>query len=112
VDKLSTQEFQRRLARVEELIAALEAVPDRRLREQVSELVQTLLDLHGNGIQRILSVVFDSGATGAGVIESRCPRSDRQRRSLRGLHSLSLPAVVEEKPDRALHFRAGLSAGL
>jgi Fe-S cluster biogenesis protein NfuA len=109
VDKLSTQEFQRRLARIEELIAALEALPDRRVREQVSELVQTLLDLHGNGIERILSVVFDSGATGAGVIDQL--GQDRLVSGLlllHGLHPLDLEtrvrqALEEVKPRLGLH---------
>ena len=64
MDKASTEEFQKRLGRVEELIAALEAAPDVAVREQVRELIQTLLDLHGTGLERILSVVYDSGVGG------------------------------------------------
>ena len=51
MDKTSTQEFQKRLGRVEDLIAALDATPDPALREQVHELIQTLLDLHGAGLR-------------------------------------------------------------
>ena len=54
MDKAGTEEFQKRLGRVEELIAALEAAPDVAVREQVRELIQTLLDLHGTGLERAL----------------------------------------------------------
>ena len=73
MDKASTQEFQKRLGRVEELIAALEARPTSTVREQVRELIQTLLDLHGTGLERVLSVVYDSGVGGSTVIDELEP---------------------------------------
>ncbi|HEY1583094.1 MAG TPA: hypothetical protein VGF73_08350, partial [Chthoniobacterales bacterium] len=69
MDKVSTQEFQKRLGRVEELVAALEGQPNPAVREQTRELIQTLLDLHANGIERILTAVHNSGAPGAAVID-------------------------------------------
>lgn len=109
MDKASTQEFQKRLGRVEELIAALESSPDSALREQARELIQSLLDLHGTGLERILSVVYDSGLGGSAVID------DLGRDSLvsgllllHGLHPLDLEtrvrnAIEEVKPRLGLH---------
>jgi hypothetical protein len=62
MDQTGTKEFQRRLGRVEELIAALESTPDETVRGQVRELIQSLLELHGTGLERILSLVYDSGS--------------------------------------------------
>src|SRR5262245_19894818 len=69
MDKAGTEEFQKRLGRVEELVAALEAAPDVAVREQVRELIQALLDLHGTGLERVLSVVYHSSVEGSKVID-------------------------------------------
>lgn len=109
MDKASTQEFQKRLGRVEELIAALESAPDSAMREQARELIQALLDLHGTGLERILSVVYDSGAGGSAAIDEL---SRDQLVSglllLHGLHPLDLEtrvrhAIEEVKPRLGLH---------
>ncbi len=109
MDKTSTEEFQKRLSRVEELIAALESAPSPTVREQVRELIQTVLDLHGTGIERMLSMVFDSGASGATMIDEL---SRDQLVSglllLHGLHPIDLEtrvrnAIEEVKPRLGLH---------
>ena len=69
MDKSGSQEFQTRLSRAEELIAALESAPDSAMREQARELIQALLELHGTGLERILDVVYDSGVGGAAMID-------------------------------------------
>jgi len=109
VDKPNDQEFQKRLGRVEELIAGLESTPDPAVRAQVSELIQTLLDLHGSGLERILGVVYDSGADGAAMIDQL--GQDRLVSGLlllHGLHPLDLEtrvrkALEEVKPRLGLH---------
>ena len=109
MDKTSTQEFQKRLNRMEELIGALENTPDETVREQVRELIQTLLELHGTGLERVLSAVYDSGSGGAAVIDEL---SRDQLVSglllLHGLHPLDLEtrvrnALDEVKPRLGLH---------
>lgn len=109
MDKPSTQEFQKRLGRVEELIAALEGNPDEGVREQVRELIQSLLELHGTGLEQILNVVYDAGIGGSTVIDEL---SRDQLVSglllLHGLHPLDLEtrvrnAIEEVKPRLGLH---------
>ncbi|MDQ3117691.1 MAG: NifU family protein [Verrucomicrobiota bacterium] len=109
MDKTSTQDFQKRLGRVEELIAALESTPDEAVREQVRELIQCLLELHGKGLDQILSVVYDAGIGGSAVIDEL---SRDQLISglllLHGLHPLDLEtrvrnAIEEVKPRLGLH---------
>ncbi len=109
MEKLSTQEFQKQLGRVEELIGVLEGVPNPAVRAQISELIQTVLDLHGTGLERILSVVYDSGTEGAAMIDQL--GQDRLVSGLlllHGLHPLDLEARVrkaleEVKPRLGLH---------
>jgi Fe-S cluster biogenesis protein NfuA len=109
MDKSSTEEFQKRLGRVEELIVALEATPETVVREQVRELIQTLLDLHGTGLERVLGRVYDFGAEGATVIDElgRDPLVSGLF-LLHGLHPLDLEtrvrnAIEEVKPRLGLH---------
>ena len=109
MDKSSTKEFQERLGRVEELIAALEGAPDPAMREQARDLIQSLLDLHGTGIERILSVVYDSGVGGSAVIDELGRDSlVSGLLLLHGLHPLDLEtrvrnAIEEVKPRLGLH---------
>ena len=109
MDKAGTEEFQKRLGRVEQLIATLEAAPDVAVRDQVRELIQTLLDLHGTGLERILSVVYGSNVGGSTAIDEL---SHDQLVSglllLHGLHPLDLEtrvrnALDEVQPRRGLH---------
>lgn len=107
----SSKEFQERLGRVEELIAALEAAPDPAVREQARELIQTLLELHGAGLERILSVIYDSGAAGSGMIDEL--GRDQLVSSLllvHGLHPLDLETRVRHALE-AVRPRLGLHGG-
>jgi Fe-S cluster biogenesis protein NfuA len=111
VDQLNTADFQRQLGRVEELIGALESVPNSPLSGQMRELIQTLLDLHGSGLERILSVVYDSGAEGASMIDQL--GRDRLVSGLlllHGLHPLDLETRVREALE-AVKPRLGLHGG-
>ena len=111
VDMPKTDEFHGQLGRVEELIGALESVPDPALAGQMRELIQTLLDLHGSGLERILSVVYDSGAEGASMIDQL--GRDRLVSGLlllHGLHPLDLETRVREALE-AVKPRLGLHGG-
>ncbi len=109
MDKANTQEFQQRLSRVEDLIAGLESAPDAAVREQVRELIQTLLDLHGTGLERVLNVIYDTGVEGSAVIdELGRDQLVSGLLLLHGLHPLDLEtrvrkAIEEVKPRLGLH---------
>ncbi len=111
MQKTSDKEFQQRLGRVEELIAALENAPDPAIREQVRELIQTLLDLHGTGIERILQSVHNSGVPGAAVIDEL--GRDQLVSGvllLHGLHPLDLETRVRNAIE-TVSPRLGLHGG-
>lgn len=109
MDQTGTKEFQKRLGRVEELIAALESTPDETVRGQVRELIQNLLELHGAGLERVLGVVYDSGVSGSAVIdELGRDQLVSGLLLLHGLHPLDLEtrvrnAIEEVKPRLSLH---------
>lgn len=111
MEKRNSQEFQRRLGRVEELVAALEAAPDPQVREQTRELIQTLLDLHASGLERILESVHNSGAQGAAVIDE-LGRDELVSGVLllHGLHPLDLETRVRDALE-AVSPRLGLHGG-
>ena len=52
---------QEALARVQELIAALEGPPEPAAAAPARELVQLVLDLHANGLARMLEIIADAG---------------------------------------------------
>jgi hypothetical protein len=96
------QEFQRRMRRVEALVAALEACPDAAARESARELVRALLDLHAAGLAQMLRLA-EQGAV------DRFAR-DGLVGSLLLLHGLH-PVPVEGRVAQALErVRAGLRA--
>lgn len=56
-------EFEQRIQRIEALLETFERATDPHLRDSAKELVQSLMDLHGAGIERMLTIV--QGANGA-----------------------------------------------
>jgi len=111
MDKVSSQEFQRRLGRVEELIAALESAADPAVREQTRELIETLLDLHGRGLEQILEAMHETGETGEQVID-KLGRDQLVSGVLllHGLHPLDLETRVRNALE-AVRPRLGLHGG-
>jgi hypothetical protein len=64
-------QFQKQLARIEELINALNAAPDSLVCMQARELVQALLEFHGAGFEQALTLIHDTPAGGQALID-RC----------------------------------------
>jgi hypothetical protein len=63
------QEFQRRLELIERAIRELEATPDAGLRATMQQLVQSIMELHGGGLDRLMAIVRDTGAAGDAIVE-------------------------------------------
>jgi Fe-S cluster biogenesis protein NfuA len=103
------RETQNRLARMEELIRALEQQADPVVREQARELIQTLLELHASGIERILEAIYESGPQGAAIIDELGREAIVSGLLLlHGLHPLDLEtrvrhAIEEVKPRLGQH---------
>jgi len=66
-----TQEFQERVGRIDELVRKLESSRDPTSRETARDLSQSLMELHGAGLERILEIVSSTGGdAGAVIIDS------------------------------------------
>jgi Fe-S cluster biogenesis protein NfuA len=99
--KSKTGEFQNRIARIEELIHAIEAIPDEIARAQTHELVQALLELHGRGLNRSLEITYESGLQGESLI-NKLAEDDlvSSLLLLHGLHPLDLESRVRNALDK------------
>jgi len=64
-----SQEFRERVGRIDGLVQQLESTADPASRAAAKELVQSLMDLHGGAIERILEIVSQAGDS-ARIIES------------------------------------------
>ncbi len=96
----ATQEFQERVARIEELVQRLDSSSDPAMRATAKELVQSLMDLHGAGLERIIEIVSEApGEAGAGLVESL--GHDELVSSLLVLYDLH-PEDFETRAHRAL----------
>ncbi len=58
---LSIEEHEQRAAHIESLLQQISLFPDLEMRATTEDLVRALLDLHGEGLARILTIVADKG---------------------------------------------------
>jgi Fe-S cluster biogenesis protein NfuA len=91
-------ELDRRLERVDELIQRLEAGADPSVRAATQELVATLMELHGAGLDRMLAMVRQS-PDAAGLVQRMA--ADDLVQNLLLLHGLH-PVDVETRVLEAL----------
>jgi len=99
-DKDNDKEFQQRVQKIGGLVHDLETIADPASRAAAKELVQLLMDLHGTGLERILEIVFQSGETGARIIDEL--GQDQLVSSLLVLYGLH-PEELETRVERKLH---------
>jgi Fe-S cluster biogenesis protein NfuA len=93
------RDFQARMQRLELLLHQAERGPDPGAREQLREIVQALLDLHGAGLEKILTAIQALGEPGQTAIETLA--RDELVSSLLLLHGLH-PLDVETRVRQAL----------
>jgi hypothetical protein len=79
-------DFQMRLGRVESLVRGLEASTDVVAREGARELLQTVMDLHGRGLERMLRICMQHAALNEVVSDPHISNL----LLLHGVHPLSL----------------------
>jgi hypothetical protein len=65
----ASQEFQERVARIDGLVRKVEAAGDPVLRSAARELIESLMELHGAGLERILEIISNAGEAGAGLVQ-------------------------------------------
>jgi Fe-S cluster biogenesis protein NfuA len=63
------KDFQKRIQRISSLVGELDSVVDPAARAAAKQLLQLLMELHGTGLERILSIAFRAGEPGARIID-------------------------------------------
>src|SRR5262245_49820213 len=89
----------RRMQRIESLIQEIERYPDPAARARTKELVHAVLDLHGDGLARLLEHLASSGKAGMAMIDEL--GRDELVSSLLLLYSLH-PLDLETRVRQAL----------
>src|SRR6202453_5377708 len=95
----TSHEIQNRLKTIETLVQRIEQVKDAALKATAKKLVQSLMEFHGAGLERMLEIVHDSLESGPSVIETL--GQDELVRSLLLLYGLH-PDALETRVLQAL----------
>ncbi len=94
-------ESQQLIQRIEELVRKIETTIDPDARASAVELMQSLMELHGAGIERMMEIVAQAGEPGGDIIDNFA--DDALVRSLLllyGQHPLALEARVMQALDK------------
>ena len=94
-----TKDFERRLELIERSVREIEASADAGMRATAQQLVQAVLELHAESLERLLEIVHGSGEPGQDIID-RLGRDGLVSKLLL-LHSLH-PLPLEDRVIRAL----------
>ena len=63
------REFQQRTQKIERLLNTVESTSDPHLRAVAVELMQSMMEMHGASVERLMEIVFESGAPGGEIIQ-------------------------------------------
>lgn len=99
------KDVQGRIESIEGLVREIENVSDPATRSLARQLVQSLMDLHGSGIERMMEIVHRSGENGQQIVDEL--GRDGLVRSLLllyGLHPLDLQARILEALDKSAPY--------
>ena len=94
-------EVERQTGRIEDLIRKLESSADPDLLATAQELVRSLMELYGAGLERITEIVFEKGEAGREILD-QFGRDELVGNLLaaNGLHPLDLEARVRRAVDK------------
>jgi Fe-S cluster biogenesis protein NfuA len=100
-DALDAREFQARLQRLDVLLREVEGFADPAAQAHTREIVQSLLALHGAGLERIIEHIDAAGESGAAILEN-CAGDEVAAGLLllHGLHPLDLETRVLQALDQ------------
>lgn len=94
-------EFQSRMGQIDELVEEIQTQADPAFRDRAIKLVELLLEVHGNGLNRMMELVADTGPAGDALIEGFA--ADPLVSSLlllHGLHPLDFETRVRQALDK------------
>ncbi len=99
------QSFRERVDRIGALVDLLEAAADPAVRTTAKDLVSTVMELHGVGLERVIEIVSRSGESSPAIVESLT--RDPLVGSLLILHGLH-PDDLETRVAKALEKVSGV----
>ncbi|MGA7853442.1 MAG: NifU family protein [Candidatus Acidiferrales bacterium] len=104
-------DLQRKMQRIGEMVERLESATDPSVRAMARELVESLMALHGAGLERILELAAEAGEPGNGIIR-KCGRDElvSSLLLLYGLHPDDMPTRVEQALEKTRPFLQSHSA--
>ncbi|HVS38671.1 MAG TPA: NifU family protein [Gemmataceae bacterium] len=97
-DLLDDSAFRKRMERIESLLHAVEESSDPQVQARTREIVETLLELHGAALERLLTAAAGAGAAGQALIDAAA--ADELVGSvllLHNLHPLDLESRVRSQ---------------
>jgi hypothetical protein len=93
------REMQERVRRIEALVHQCDAIADHKLRHEVQELLQAVMELHGAALERLMTLVNDRETEVPGLINAFS--EDELVGNLLLLHGLH-PLDLQTRVERAL----------
>jgi len=102
------RELQERVRRIETLVHQCDAIPDAGLRHNVRELLQTVMELHGAALDRLMALVAERENEAPGLLDEL--GKDELVGNLLILHGLH-PVDLETRVERALAKIEGILRG-
>ena len=98
---MDTAEFQERMQRIEELIAAIQEHANPVVRASAVELVRALLDIHRAGLEQTLEQIVRQGEPGQAILNELLQNELVSRLLLlHGLHPVDLPTRLQTALDQ------------
>ncbi len=100
-------DFTQRIRRLENLSRAIEGLPQGGPRDLVTEVVQEILALHGDGLERTLEIVGDAGEASPALVERLA--NDHITKALlllHGLHPVDLHTRVSDALEKVRPYLA------
>ena len=98
-------ELRNRIQKIDELIAQIRSGADPRLRDAALDLMQTVMEFHSAGIDRMMEIASESGETGWRIIDD-FGRDELVANMLllHGLHPVDLESRVKEALQKVLPY--------